>query len=77
MSQKIIRIGSSQGVTISQGLMSELGLRVGDEVKLSVDKKRGAIEVQPAVDEHIQNLLVDAKRLIREYRSELQHIYDE
>ncbi len=37
MTQKIIRIGSSAGVTIPKKQLDELGLRVGDEVKLMLE----------------------------------------
>ena len=47
MVQKVIRIGSSAGVTIPKKQLSELGLRIGDEVdieikpRLRADKAKG------------------------------------
>lgn len=37
MTQTIIRIGSSAGVTIPKKQLKELGLAVGDEVKVTVE----------------------------------------
>ena len=37
MTQKIIQIGSSAGVTIPKKQLEELGLHVGDEVKITID----------------------------------------
>ena len=37
MVQKIIKIGSSAGVTIPKTQLKELGLEIGDEVKLTLE----------------------------------------
>ena len=37
MVQKIIQIGSSAGVTIPKKQLTELGLQVGDEVKVKIE----------------------------------------
>lgn len=37
--QKIIKIGSSRGVTIPAKLLKELGVDVGDEIELIIRKK--------------------------------------
>ena len=36
MTQKVIRIGSSAGVTIPKEKLEELGLKIGDRVEISV-----------------------------------------
>lgn len=37
MVQKVIKIGSSAGVTIPKKQLDELGISVGDEVKLTIE----------------------------------------
>ena len=37
MTQKVIKIGSSAGVTIPKRQLTELGLGVGDEVKITIE----------------------------------------
>lgn len=37
MTQKIIKIGSSRGITIPAKQLAELGLDVGDEVKVHIE----------------------------------------
>lgn len=37
MVQKIIKIGSSAGVTIPKKQLEELGIAIGDEVKLTIE----------------------------------------
>ncbi len=47
MTQKVLQIGSSAGVTISKETLKRLGLRVGDHVSVEVDQKRGGLVVLP------------------------------
>jgi antitoxin component of MazEF toxin-antitoxin module len=37
MAQKVIKIGTSAGVTIPKKQLSELGIVVGDEVKITIE----------------------------------------
>lgn len=37
MIQKVIKIGSSAGVTIPKKQLDELGIAVGDEIKLTIE----------------------------------------
>jgi len=39
MVQKVIRIGTSAGVTIPKKQLDELGIRIGDQVEFTVTKK--------------------------------------
>ena len=71
MAQKIIRIGSSIGITIPRKSADELGLAVGDSVEFSVNKENKSILIEPSV-------LVDtetigwARTFIERYRPALQ-----
>jgi antitoxin component of MazEF toxin-antitoxin module len=55
MKQKVIRIGSSIGITISKEAQEDLGIKVGDTVETSSSTglfsvKPTAPQVKPAVD---------------------------
>jgi len=71
MAQKIIRIGSSIGITIPRKSADELGLAVGDSVEFSVNKENKSILIEPSV-------LVDtetiewARTFIERYRPALK-----
>lgn len=67
MVQKIIQIGSSAGVTIPKKQLQELGLRVGDEVEMSLKPanakiKKFAEELDKFMDIYDQDLKNLAKR---------------
>ncbi len=67
MVQKVIKIGSSAGVTIPKKQLQELGLRIGDEVELNIkpaNKKhqRFAQELDKFMDIYDQDLKNLAKR---------------
>lgn len=47
MTQKVLQVGSSAGITISKDVLKSLGLRVGDRVTVEVDTKRGGVVVLP------------------------------
>lgn len=43
MAQKVLQIGSSAGITISKEALKTLGLRIGDQVSVEADPKRGLV----------------------------------
>ena len=47
MTQKVLQIGTSAGVTISKDALSSLGLKVGDRVSVEVDAERGGVVILP------------------------------
>ena len=65
--QKIIKIGSSLGVTISKGIRSRLGLAAGDSVEVSFSV--------PGKDrqDHIAKL---TKNFVERYRKDLEVLAD-
>lgn len=71
MTQKVLRVGSSAAVTIPKRFLGELGLKIGDQVRVIVDRKRRAVVVRPsiAVDEE---LLTWTRRFIEKYRPALE-----
>ena len=63
MVQKVIKIGSSLGVTIPKKQLDELGIRLGDEVKINLeavnkDKKQEKLmqEYEKFVEQYGQTL---------------------
>lgn len=64
MAQKIIKIGSSAGVTIPKKQLEELGLSVGDEVNISLNPVSKKIENhQKLMDEYQDFVKVYGKTL--------------
>jgi antitoxin component of MazEF toxin-antitoxin module len=47
MAQKIIKIGSSAGLTISPDMLETLGMKVGDSVEISAHPSTRAMTVRP------------------------------
>lgn len=50
MVQKVIKIGSSAGITIPKKSLKELGLKIGDRVSVDIDEKRRIVRIKPAVN---------------------------
>lgn len=47
MIQKVLKVGDSAAVTISRELLRNFHLKIGDQVKVESDEKRGVIMVLP------------------------------
>ena len=67
MTHKIIKIGSSAGVTIPKRQLQELGLAVGDEVNINIRPTRAKLqefadELDKFMDVYDQDLKNLAKR---------------
>jgi antitoxin component of MazEF toxin-antitoxin module len=45
MLRKIFKTGHSAAVTLSSGLLKDMGLKVGDDVKVELDKGQGKITI--------------------------------
>ncbi|MEK7567571.1 MAG: AbrB/MazE/SpoVT family DNA-binding domain-containing protein [Patescibacteria group bacterium] len=70
MIQKVLKVGSSAAVTIPKKSLTELGIKIGDNVTLSIDKagKRVTIEASTIVD---KELLQWTKKFVEQYRPAL------
>ena len=66
--QKIIQIGSSQGVTLSKKDLARLGARRGDVVKLKVELTNGN-------DKH-QKLMIEYDAFVSKYGQTLKNLAD-
>jgi len=66
MVQKVIKIGSSLGVTIPKKQANELGISAGDEVK---------IDVQPvAKDKKQEKLIQEYDKFVKRYGQTLKNL---
>lgn len=72
MTQKVLKVGSSVAVTISQKSLKELGLKVGDKVSVEIDKKSRKVLIEPFVEEVNKELLEWTRRFISRYRPALE-----
>ena len=73
MTQKVLKVGSSAAVTIPKKSLKELGLKIGDQVTVRVDAKRGEVTIKQTPQtlkraEHITKLTLD---FIDRYRADL------
>lgn len=76
MAQKILKVGSSAAVTIPKASLEELGLKIGDQVKVHVDKNKKIVSIQPITklspqDEKVAKLTL---RFIERYRKDLEEL---
>ncbi len=68
MIQKIIKIGSSAGVTIPKKQLDELGLQAGDEVKVSIEN------VEPKPTKHDVEVYELTQKLIKRHKQALKNL---
>ena len=76
MIQKVLRVGKSAAVTIPKGSLEDLGLKIGDEVTVEIDKKKRSMLIQPE-----QKISAKQKRIaeltqsfIDRYRKDLEEL---
>ena len=74
MAQKLIQVGSSAAVTIPKKSLEDLGLKVGDEVIVDIDKENKVVSIKPVRefgkrDRRIAKL---TKNFIERYRRDLE-----
>lgn len=74
MTQKIIKIGSSLGVTLSGDLLSRAGLQLGDTVHVAYDEREHSIRVESSQKDELTRNLMEAKSLIDKYEDEIQKL---
>lgn len=66
MVQKVIKIGSSAGVTIPKKQLEELGISVGDEVKLTIEAVSS--------DNKQAKLMSEYKKFVKQYGQTLKNL---
>lgn len=80
MAQKVIKVGNSAAITLSQSVLDVLGVSVGDQIQLDVDQqtKRVFLDSKPAVQDAPvdEELYSWTKRFIETYRKDLEELAD-
>lgn len=71
MIQKLLKVGSSAAVTIPKKSLKELGLEIGDEVRVDVDTANEQVTIRPSVKRQIE-IVSWANSFIEKYRSALR-----
>lgn len=78
MTQKVLQIGSSAGITLSKEAMRLLNVKVGDKVTVKVDAKRGGIVVLPLRESKDEAEFSDWKKeFLRQYGPALRALAKE
>lgn len=74
MTQKVLQVGSSAGVTISKESLKSLGLKVGDQVVVTLDDEQKSIMIAPAKTNrrHTESVVRWTDEFIRRYRPALE-----
>ena len=71
MTQKVLKVGSSAAVTIPKGSLKELGLAIGDQVNVVVDKKSKRMIIEAAASDIDREVLDWTDTFIKRYRPAL------
>lgn len=75
MTQKLLRVASSAAVTIPKKFLKELGLKIGDEVRVAVDTKEKTVIIESA--RRVNREVVDwIDNFIKRYRPALKVLAD-
>lgn len=75
MTQKLLRVGSSAAVTIPKKSLKELGLKIGDEVRVQVSSKERIVTIRPA--HRVEKEVLDwTDGFIKRYRPALKALAD-
>ncbi len=79
MGQKVIKIGSSVGVTLSKRMLDKLGLKLGDVIDIDFNTRKGVLEISkmrgdsPEDSDGIVSLVA---KLAEEYQDQLSQLDD-
>ena len=68
MAQKVIKIGSSAGVTIPKNQMNDLGIAIGDEVNVAITP------TQPRPSKHDMEIFTLTQKLIKRHKTALKNL---
>ena len=74
MTQKVLKVGSSAAVTIPKKSLKDLGLKIGDEITVEVNRERRTVLISPikmlsGKDARIAKLTLS---FIKRYRKDLE-----
>lgn len=71
MTQKLLKVGSSAAVTIPKRSLKELGLKIGDEIRVAIDVKEKTVTIESA-RKPSKETLSWTDQFIRRYRPALE-----
>ena len=71
MTQKVLKVGSSAAVTIPKKSLKDLGLKVGDSVRVEIDMKAKRVLIESASKVNPE-ILDWSDQFIKQYRSALE-----
>ncbi len=76
MRQKIVKIGTSAGITLPKKIRDEMNLKVGEEVQINYDADKKSINLRPKdqLDEEDQKIAKLTHSFINRYRSDLEEL---
>lgn len=74
MTQKLLKVGSSAAGTIPKKSLKELGLKIGDEVRVDIDRNRKTVSIKPVekVSKEDAKIAKLALNFITRYRKDLE-----
>ena len=70
MTQKLFKVGSSAAVTIPKKSLKELGFKIGDEMRVTVNVNEKRVIIEPSSKANSE-VLEWTDRFIKRYRSAL------
>ncbi len=72
MTQKVLKVGSSAAVTIPKKSLEELGLKIGDQVRVEIDRRKGKVVIEPVGKVVDRELLDWTSKFIGRYKPALE-----
>lgn len=79
MQQKVLKVGTSAAVTIPKKSLKELGLKIGDQVSVDIDRKFQSVTIR-AIDnlsKRDYRIAEHTLYFIEKYRKDLQNLAKE
>lgn len=71
MAQKVLKVGDSAAVTIPKKSLEELGLKIGDQVTIQIDKQKRVVIISPILRVD-KELIAWTEKFIARYRPALE-----
>lgn len=78
MTQKIIKIGTSGGVILSKPILEKMGVKIGDQVDIDLERKENKIIITP-LNKNINNdekVAQIALNIINRYKKDFTNLAD-
>jgi len=79
MIQKVLRVGTSAAVTIPKKSLAELGLKIGDTVKVDINSVAKAVSIRAIKTglDHQKKIAALALNFMNRYRNDLEKLASE